>query len=135
MAAAVVAESLTKRFGELVAVEDLSFALEPGTITGFLGPNGAGKTTTLRMLLGLAAPTSGRALVFGEPYAHIPQAARRIGAVLEATDFHPGGSWDAAVCCCRRSVYAWSEAALMRTRPPGPSVSLIASSSPAARSR
>ena len=92
MAAAVVAESLTKRFGALVAVDDLSFALEPGTITGFLGPNGAGKTTTLRMLLGLAAPTNGRALVFGEPYAHLARAARRIGAVLEATDFHPGRS-------------------------------------------
>jgi ABC-2 type transport system ATP-binding protein len=92
MAPAVVAESLTKRFGALVAVDDLSFALEPGTITGFLGPNGAGKTTTLRMLLGLAAPTSGRALVFGEPYAHVGDAALRIGAVLEATDFHPGRS-------------------------------------------
>ena len=57
MAPVVRAESLTKRFGKLVAVDDLSFALEPGTITGFLGPNGAGKTTTLRMLLGLAAPT------------------------------------------------------------------------------
>ena len=92
MAPAVVAESLTKRFGALVAVDDLSFALEPGTITGFLGPNGAGKTTTLRMLLGLAAPTSGRALVFGEPYARVGDAALRIGAVLEATDFHPGRS-------------------------------------------
>ena len=92
MAPAVVAESLTKRFGTLVAVDDLSFALEPGTITGFLGPNGAGKTTTLRMLLGLAAPTSGRALVFGEPYAQLADAALRIGAVLEATDFHPGRS-------------------------------------------
>ena len=92
MAPVVVAESLTKRFGALVAVDDLSFALEPGTITGFLGPNGAGKTTTLRMLLGLAAPTSGRALVFGEPYAQVADAALRIGAVLEATDFHPGRS-------------------------------------------
>ncbi len=92
MAPAVVTESLTKRFGALVAVDDLSFALEPGTITGFLGPNGAGKTTTLRMLLGLAAPTSGRALVFGEPYARVGDAALRIGAVLEATDFHPGRS-------------------------------------------
>jgi ABC-2 type transport system ATP-binding protein len=63
--------------------------LEAGTITGFLGPNGAGKTTTLRMILGLAAPTSGRALVFDHPYAELPRAAVRIGAVLEATDFHP----------------------------------------------
>ncbi len=92
MAPVVVAESLTKRFGKLTAVEDLSFALEPGTITGFLGPNGAGKTTTLRMLLGLAAPTSGRALVFDQPYAHLDRPALRVGAVLEATDFHPGRS-------------------------------------------
>jgi ABC-type glutathione transport system ATPase component len=64
----VQAESLTKRFGELSAVTDLSFVLEAGTITAFLGPNGAGKTTTLRMVLGLAAPTSGRALVFDRRY-------------------------------------------------------------------
>jgi ABC-2 type transport system ATP-binding protein len=90
MTAVLEAESLTKRFGEVVAVTDLSFALEAGTITGFLGPNGAGKTTTLRMVLGLVAPTSGRALVFDRPYAELPRAALRIGAVLEATDFHPG---------------------------------------------
>jgi ABC-2 type transport system ATP-binding protein len=88
----VVAESLTKRFGEVLAVDDLSFAIESGTVTGFLGPNGAGKTTTLRMVLGLAAPTKGRALVFEQPYAEIEHPALRIGAVLEATDFHPGRS-------------------------------------------
>jgi ABC-2 type transport system ATP-binding protein len=92
MAPVVRAESLTKRFGKLVAVDDLSFVLEPGTITGFLGPNGAGKTTTLRMLLGLATPTGGRALIFDVPYSAIPKPALRIGAVLEATDFHPGRS-------------------------------------------
>jgi ABC-2 type transport system ATP-binding protein len=92
MAPVVVAESLTKRFGKITAVEDLSFSLEPGTITGFLGPNGAGKTTTLRMLLGLAAPTSGRAVVFDRPYAQLDGPAHRVGAVLEATDFHPGRS-------------------------------------------
>jgi ABC-2 type transport system ATP-binding protein len=92
MAAVVRAESLTKRFGKLTAVDDLSFALEPGTITGFLGPNGAGKTTTLRMLLGLAEPTAGRALIFERRYAEIERPALRIGAVLEATDFHPGRS-------------------------------------------
>jgi len=86
----VLSESLTKRFGKLTAVEDLSFALDAGTITGFLGPNGAGKTTTLRMLLGLAAPTSGKALIFDQPYAQLAGAAHRVGAVLEATDFHPG---------------------------------------------
>ncbi len=88
----VKAESLTKRFGEIMAVTDLSFVLEAGTITGFLGPNGAGKTTTLRMVLGLASPTSGRALVFDGPYAELEHPALRIGAVLEATDFHPGRS-------------------------------------------
>src|SRR5262245_50537766 len=92
MAPVVVAEALTKRFGNLVAVDDLSFALEPGTVNGFLGPNGAGKTTTLRMLLGLAKPTSGRALVFDRPYAELERPALRVGAVLEATDFHPGRS-------------------------------------------
>jgi ABC-2 type transport system ATP-binding protein len=73
-------------------VDDLSFTLAAGTITGFLGPNGAGKTTTLRMLLGLAAPTSGRALVLGGPYADLDRPALSVGAVLEATDFHPGRS-------------------------------------------
>jgi ABC-2 type transport system ATP-binding protein len=92
MTTVVKAESLTKRFGEISAVTDLSFALEAGTITGFLGPNGAGKTTTLRMILGLAAPTSGRALVFGHPYGDLERVALRIGALLEATDFHPGRS-------------------------------------------
>ncbi|MBO0887459.1 MAG: ATP-binding cassette domain-containing protein, partial [Acidimicrobiales bacterium] len=71
MAPVVQAASLTKRFGSLVAVEDLSFSLDTGTVTGFLGPNGAGKTTTLRMLLGLAAPSSGRALVFDRPYKEL----------------------------------------------------------------
>jgi len=92
MTAVVQAESLSKKFGTLLAVDDLSFELEAGTITGFLGPNGAGKTTTLRMLLGLAAPTSGRALVFDKLYADLDKPALRVGAVLEATDFHPGRS-------------------------------------------
>jgi ABC-2 type transport system ATP-binding protein len=86
MTTVVKAESLTKRSGEVPAATDLSFALDAGTITGFLGPNGAGKTTTLRMILGLAAPTSGRALVFDHPYAELPRAALRIGAVLEQRD-------------------------------------------------
>jgi ABC-2 type transport system ATP-binding protein len=90
MAPVVQATSLTKRFGPLVAVDDLSFSLEPGTVTGFLGPNGAGKTTTLRMLLDLAAPSSGQALIFDRPYVELAQPALRVGAVLEATDFHPG---------------------------------------------
>jgi len=89
-AAVVTVRSLTKRFGEFVAVDDLAFSLGMGTVTGFLGPNGAGKTTTLRLLLGLAEPTAGEALVFGRLYRDLDQPARRVGAVLESTDFHPG---------------------------------------------
>jgi ABC-2 type transport system ATP-binding protein len=88
--AVVTVRSLTKRFGDIVAVDDLSFSLEAGTVTGFLGPNGAGKTTTLRLLLGLAKPTAGEALVFGRRYRDLEDPARRIGAVLESNDFHPG---------------------------------------------
>jgi ABC-2 type transport system ATP-binding protein len=88
----VRAEHLTKRFGDVLAVDDLSFALERGTVTGFLGPNGAGKTTTLRMLLQLVEPTSGRALVLGGRYRDLARPASRVGAVLEAADFHPGRS-------------------------------------------
>jgi ABC-2 type transport system ATP-binding protein len=84
--------SLTKRYGKLVAVDDLTFSLPSGTVTGFLGPNGAGKTTTLRLLLGLAEPTAGEALVFGRRYRDLDQPSRRIGAVLESSDFHPGRS-------------------------------------------
>jgi ABC-2 type transport system ATP-binding protein len=85
-------DHLTKRFGRVVAVDDLTFALEAGTVTGFLGPNGAGKTTTLRILLGLLRPTSGEALVFGRRYAELSDPAWRVGAVLESADFHPGRS-------------------------------------------
>ena len=88
----VLASALTKRYGEVVAVEDVTFSLDVGTVTGFLGPNGAGKTTTLRMLLGLAEPTAGEALVFGHRYRELVQPARRVGAVLESNDFHPGRS-------------------------------------------
>lgn len=84
--------SVTKRFRELAAVADLTFSLERGTVTGFLGPNGAGKTTTLRLLLGLAEPTAGDALVLGRRYRDLPQPARKVGAVLESNDFHPARS-------------------------------------------
>lgn len=88
----VTTRGLTKRYGEVVAVDDLTFALEPGTVTGFLGPNGVGKTTTLRLLVGLAAPTTGEALVFGRRYAELEHPGRRVGAVLESGDFDPGRS-------------------------------------------
>jgi ABC-2 type transport system ATP-binding protein len=83
------ARGLTKRFGSTTAVDDLTFAVEPGRITGFLGPNGAGKTTTLRMLLGLVHPTAGEALVDGAPYRKLVEPARTVGAVLEASSYHP----------------------------------------------
>jgi ABC-2 type transport system ATP-binding protein len=88
----LTAIELTKRFGDVTAVDRLSFDLTAGSVTGFLGPNGAGKTTTLRLLLGLARPTSGRALVFGQPFADLDRPATRVGAVLEAADLHPGRS-------------------------------------------
>jgi ABC-2 type transport system ATP-binding protein len=90
--AAISVQGLTKRFGEVLAVDRLDFEVDPGTVTGFLGPNGAGKTTTLRMLLGLVAPTSGAATIDGRPYRELADPARRVGAVLEQSGFHPGRS-------------------------------------------
>jgi ABC-2 type transport system ATP-binding protein len=92
VAGRIVASGLTKVFGEIKAVEDLSFTVEPGSVTGFLGPNGAGKTTTLRMILGLATPTAGTGTISGVAYARLPHPGRTVGAVLEATSFHPGRS-------------------------------------------
>jgi ABC-2 type transport system ATP-binding protein len=92
VATVVRADHLSKRFGDILAVDDLTFALDSGTVTGFLGPNGAGKTTTLRMLLHLVEPTAGDALVFGRRYQDLDRPAARVGAVLEAADFHPGRS-------------------------------------------
>ena len=83
---------LTKRFGSITAVDNLSFTVEPGRVTGFLGPNGAGKTTTLRMLLGLVRPDSGIATIGGERYSEIGTPQRVVGSALEATNFHPGRS-------------------------------------------
>jgi ABC-2 type transport system ATP-binding protein len=91
-AAPVVAEGLTKRYGSQAAVDDLSFRVRAGAVTGFLGPNGAGKTTTLRMVLGLARPTAGRALINGVSYAELDDPARTVGAALEVSGLHPGRS-------------------------------------------
>jgi ABC-2 type transport system ATP-binding protein len=82
-------EHLTKRFRSATAVDDLSFSVPRGRITGFLGPNGAGKTTTLRVLLGLALPTSGRASVAGKRYRELEAPLKTVGAVLEASNYHP----------------------------------------------
>jgi len=83
---------LTKRYGKTVAVNDLSFRVTPGRITGFLGPNGAGKTTTLKAILGLVRPTSGTTTVLGKAYRELEDPARKVGAVLETARYHPGRS-------------------------------------------
>jgi ABC-2 type transport system ATP-binding protein len=80
---------LSKHFGPVVAVNDLSFTVEPGRVTGFLGPNGSGKTTTLRMLLGLVHPSAGKATFGGRYYRDLEHPSGSVGAVLEATSFHP----------------------------------------------
>jgi ABC-2 type transport system ATP-binding protein len=90
--AAITIQGLTKRFGDVVAVDDLSFAVDQGTVVGFLGPNGAGKTTTLRTLLGLVTPTAGSTRIDGRPYRELADPVRHVGAVLEAASFHPGRS-------------------------------------------
>jgi ABC-2 type transport system ATP-binding protein len=86
----ITVDGLSKRYGTVTAVDDLSFSVEPGMVTGFLGPNGAGKTTTLRMLLGLVTPTAGQALIGGRRYAGLSSPRTVVGAVLETTGFHPG---------------------------------------------
>jgi ABC-2 type transport system ATP-binding protein len=88
----ITIEGLTKRFGDVLAVDNLSFEVDQGTVTGFLGPNGAGKTTTLRTLLGLITPTAGTARIDGRPYRELPDPIRHVGALLEASGFHPGRS-------------------------------------------
>jgi len=85
-------ESLTKRYGNVVAVDGVTFAAPPGRITGFLGPNGAGKTTTLRMLLGLVHPDRGSATILGSSYRDLDRPLHRVGSVLEVSDVHPGRS-------------------------------------------
>jgi ABC-2 type transport system ATP-binding protein len=86
----IESNGLTKRFGGRTVVQDVTFACEPGTVTGFLGPNGAGKTTTLRMLCGLSEPDAGSAALLGGPYRHLPNPGRRVGMLLDASAQHPG---------------------------------------------
>ncbi|WP_020519158.1 ABC transporter ATP-binding protein [Catelliglobosispora koreensis] len=81
---------LTKRYGSILAVDDLNFDVEPGKVTGFLGPNGAGKSTTMRMMLGLDRPTSGQALINGKPFATFAEPLREAGALLDPSFMHPG---------------------------------------------
>jgi ABC-2 type transport system ATP-binding protein len=88
--AEIEVRGLTKTFGTVTAVRDMSFTAPAGKVTGFLGPNGSGKTTTLRVVLGLIRPSAGEATVGGVPYRRLAQPRRRVGALLEATGFHPG---------------------------------------------
>jgi ABC-2 type transport system ATP-binding protein len=88
----IEARGLTKRYGDTLAVDGLSFTIEPGEITGFLGPNGAGKTTTMRLILGLDAPTSGSVTVNGKPFAEAAHPMREVGALLDAKAVHGGRS-------------------------------------------
>jgi ABC-2 type transport system ATP-binding protein len=88
----IVAEELTKCYGQHLAVDDLSFAVTPGVVTGFLGPNGSGKSTTMRMIMGLDNPTSGRAFVNGKRYSELAWPLREVGALLDAKAYHPARS-------------------------------------------
>ena len=88
----VEVSNLSKRFGDKVAVNGLSFTVEPGHVTGFLGPNGAGKSTTMRLILGLDRPSSGTATIGGLPYARLARPLTVVGALLEARALHPGRS-------------------------------------------
>jgi ABC-2 type transport system ATP-binding protein len=88
----IIATELTKRYGDQIAVQDLSFTVRPGVVTGFLGPNGAGKSTTMRMLVGLDTPSGGRITIDGLPYRELPDPLRHVGVLLDARAVHPGRS-------------------------------------------
>jgi ABC-2 type transport system ATP-binding protein len=99
----IEAEGLTKRYGDTLAVDDLSFSVEPGKITGFLGPNGAGKTTTMRLILGLDRPTAGRVTINGKPFDKVDQPMRQVGALLDAKAAHGGRSAYNHLLCVAQS--------------------------------
>jgi len=99
----IEARGLSKRYGDKVAVDDLSFTVRPGLVTGFLGPNGAGKSTTLRMVLGLTEPTSGTATIDGRRFRELPRGLRHVGALLDAGDVHGGRSARAHLWALARS--------------------------------
>jgi ABC-2 type transport system ATP-binding protein len=99
----IEAESLTKRYGDTLAVDNLSFSVAPGRITGFLGPNGAGKTTTMRLILGLDRPTAGRVTVNGKPFDQSAQPMRQVGALLDAKAMHGGRSAYSHLLCLAQS--------------------------------
>ncbi len=99
----IEAEGLTKRYGDTLAVDNLSFSVAPGKITGFLGPNGAGKTTTMRLILGLDRPTAGRVTINGKPFDQARQPMRQVGALLDAKAMHGGRSARNHLLCLAQS--------------------------------
>jgi ABC-2 type transport system ATP-binding protein len=99
----IEAEGLSKRYGDTLAVDDLSFSVTPGKITGFLGPNGAGKTTTMRLILGLDRPTAGRVTINGKPFDQADQPMRQVGALLDAKAMHGGRSAYNHLLCLAQS--------------------------------
>jgi ABC-2 type transport system ATP-binding protein len=99
----IEAQGLTKRYGDTLAVDNLTFSVTPGRITGFLGPNGAGKTTTMRMILGLDQPTTGRVTVNGQPFTQLAQPMREVGALLDAKALHGGRSAYNHLLCLAQS--------------------------------
>src|SRR3954454_23169051 len=92
MSSMIDAQHLSKRYGERLAVDDLTFTVQPGVVTGFLGPNGSGKSTTMRLILGLDAPTSGHVTVNGKHYRDLAAPRQEVGALLEARSVHTGRS-------------------------------------------
>jgi ABC-2 type transport system ATP-binding protein len=99
----IEAEGLSKRYGDTLAVDSLSFSVAPGKITGFLGPNGAGKTTTMRLILGLDRPTAGRVTIDGKPFGHADRPMRQVGALLDAKAMHGGRSAYNHLLCLAQS--------------------------------
>ena len=109
----IEARGLTKRFGDKLAVDQLTFTVEPGRITGFLGPNGAGKTTTMRLILGLDRPTRGSVTVHGKDFGKLAYPMHEIGALLDAKAVH-GGRSASTICCAWRRPTAFPAAASAR---------------------
>src|ERR1035438_10254850 len=99
----IEAEGLSKRYGDTLAGDNLSFSVAPGKITGFLGPNGAGKTTTMRLILGLDRPTAGQVTINGKPFDQADQPMRQVGALLDAKAMHGGRSAYNHLLCLAQS--------------------------------
>ena len=129
----IEARHLTKRYGHTVAVDEASFVVRPGRVTGFLGPNGAGKSTTMRMILGLDMPSSGSVLVNGQPYRELADPLRSVGALLDAKAI-VGGRSAAIICCGSRTATASPAAGWAKCSTSSGSATSLASGSAPSRS-